>query len=161
MNFTTPVENLRTERLRSEAKFFGIKTIGMSRSDLIIELKSKGLYDVDLRFPAKPPRIDTSNRKDDLSNVFIGNGSGKYEQCSNKLYIANSDTEYPLIKGDFKEEYIQIHHVLNVKEKPFDASLQGNEGDIRREGPYLYMYRSSDGFTPGWYPLQFGSLKIF
>ncbi|MCK4980007.1 MAG: tail fiber domain-containing protein, partial [Candidatus Delongbacteria bacterium] len=34
-------------------------------------------------------------------NIFIGYGSGYYETGSNKLYIANSDTSTPLIKGTF------------------------------------------------------------
>jgi hypothetical protein len=35
------------------------------------------------------------------SNVFIGYQAGFYESTSNKLYIANNTTSYPLIYGDF------------------------------------------------------------
>jgi hypothetical protein len=47
------------------------------------------------------------------NNVFIGNGAGGNELNSNKLYIANSDTSTPLIKGDFQNQTLQINTNLN------------------------------------------------
>ena len=154
----TPIEQIPIGRLREECKYFGISYHGLSRSDIIIELKSKGLEDVDTTFPAKPPKIDTTNRIDDLSNVFIGNGAGNQEHRSNQLYIANSDTVNPLIGGDFKKHTINISYVLNVKEDSNIGSsivnITGNEGDIRRIGSTLYMFRSTH-VHPGWYPIKF------
>jgi predicted acyltransferase (DUF342 family) len=56
-------------------------------------------------------------------NVFIGYKAGYFESGSNKLYIANSDTDYPLIYGDFANGYAQINgnlyisNTLNVDNK--------------------------------------------
>ena len=41
-------------------------------------------------------------------NVFIGTQAGRDETGSNKLYIANSETTTPLIKGDFAAEELEI-----------------------------------------------------
>ena len=155
----TDIHQIPVGRLRQECVHLGISHTGMSRAELITELRSKGMETIDLRFAAKPPKIDTSNRKDDLSNVFIGNGSGKYEVESNRLYISNTDTTCPLIYGKFDEKQVKIHDVFNIAHHDFDASLCGEEGDLRRCGSELYMYRTTD-VLPGWYPLRFGPLKI-
>jgi len=42
------------------------------------------------------------------SNVFIGRQAGYYEEGSNKLYISNSDTKKPLIKGDFEKKTLRV-----------------------------------------------------
>jgi hypothetical protein len=42
-------------------------------------------------------------------NVFIGNQSGYNEQGSNKLYIANSSTAFPLIYGEFDNNLIKFN----------------------------------------------------
>ncbi len=47
-------------------------------------------------------------------NVAIGNEAGEKELGSNKLYIANSGTETPLIKGDFSAETLLIHGQLTA-----------------------------------------------
>jgi hypothetical protein len=153
------VEILPAHRLRGECRYFGIQTNGLSRMDMIYELKNRGLTEVDTRFDPKPPKIDTSDRSDDLSNVFIGNGAGLHEQRSNQLYIANNDTNDPLIHGDFKEKSVHISNVLQIQSSSFEADMKGEEGDLRREGAYLYMYRSSN-VEPGWYPLSFGIIKL-
>jgi hypothetical protein len=41
-------------------------------------------------------------------NVFVGNQAGYHESGSNKLYIANSDADPPLIYGDFSKGYIGL-----------------------------------------------------
>lgn len=46
-------------------------------------------------------------------NVFLGHQAGGNELNSNKLYIANSDTSTPLIKGDFQNQTLQINTNLN------------------------------------------------
>lgn len=158
------VEHVNVSRLRQECLHLGINTAGLSRNELITELKCKGLTEINTRFPAKPPKIDTSNRKDDLSNTFIGNGAGLREMRSNRLYIANNDTDEPLIGGDFKEKRVEIHDVLNLKDafcmrQELSPDTQGVEGDLRRSGSNLYMYRTSN-VHPGWYPILFGPVMV-
>lgn len=158
------VEHVHVDRLRKECLHLGIVPTGLSRNELITELKCKGLTEINLRFPAKPPKIDTSNRKDDLSNVFIGNGAGLHEVSSNRLYIANDSTDEPLIGGNFKEKRVEIHDVLNLKDaycmrRELSPDTPGVEGDLRRSGANLYMYRVT-GVHPGWYPIEFGSVMI-
>ena len=48
------------------------------------------------------------------NNVFIGRFSGFNETSSDKLYIANSTTSDPLIKGDFVSGSITINNVLQI-----------------------------------------------
>lgn len=158
------IDHIPSHRLRAECKYYGIDTGGLSRTEMLSELRSKGLYEIDTRFPAKPPRIDTSDRRDDLSNVFVGNGAGLHETRSNRLYISNTDTDEPLVGGCFKEKRVEIHDVLNIrdvclKRMDFSAETAGEEGDLRRSGADLYMYRKT-GVHPGWYPIQFGSVMI-
>lgn len=47
-------------------------------------------------------------------NVFIGYDAGKNEEKSNKLYISNSATARPLVKGDFSSKKVVIHGDLTV-----------------------------------------------
>ena len=164
MSTKTCVEQVNVRRLRQECQYLGIDVHGLSRNEMVNELKCNGLTEIDLRFPAKPPKIDTSNRKDDMSNVFVGNGAGLHETRSNRLYVANSSTDEPLIGGDFKERRVEIHDVLNLKDvyrmrQELSPDTPGQEGDLRRSGSNLYMYRSTD-VHPGWYPIQFGSVMI-
>lgn len=160
MNVATPIERVKIGRLRAECLHLGIETQGKSRTDLVTDLKNAGLLDVDERFPAKPPKINTSFRRDDLSNVYLGNGAGLHETGSNKLYIANSDTHTPLIGGDFKKNLVTIDRILRLEETyDFEADTPGNEGDIRRHKSNLYVFRCT-GVHPGWYPIQFGPVTI-
>jgi hypothetical protein len=155
----TSIEQVPAARLRSECLYLGIVTTNLSRNDMITELSSAGLYTVDLRFPAKPPRINTSCRKDDCSNVYLGNGAGLLNDSANQLYIANTSTETPLIGGDFKEHRVHINTILNISNSLVKPCLPGLEGDIVREGSVLFMFRCTN-VEPGWYPLQFGTVKI-
>ncbi len=49
-------------------------------------------------------------------NVAIGNEAGEKELGSNKLYIANSGTETPLIKGDFSAKTLTINGTLTTNQ---------------------------------------------
>lgn len=160
----TEIERVNVTRLRQECLHLGINCNGLSRNELINELKCVGLQYIDLRFPAKPPKIDTSNRKDDLSNVFVGNGAGLHEMRSNRLYIANCATDEPLLGGDFKEKRVEVHDTLNIMDVcnarcELSPDTPGVEGDLRRNGADLFMYRTTN-VHPGWYPIQFGSVMI-
>ena len=155
----TPIVKVPVARLRSECLFLGIVTTNLSRNDMIIELSSAGLYEIDLTFPAKPPRIDTSCRNDDWSNVYVGNGAGKLNDAANKLYISNTSTETPLIGGDFKQQRVNINTILNISNSIVFPCASGTEGDLMRENSLLFMYRCTNT-EPGWYPLQFGTVKL-
>lgn len=156
---STPLHMIPTHRLRNESLFLGINPHGISRNDLLMELRNHGLYEVDMNFPAKPPKIDTSSRKDDLSNTFIGNGAGLNETRSNRLYIANSETDEPLIGGDFSNKKIEITNILNLTHHHFESDDNGVEGDMRRNGSQLFMYRTTN-VHPGWYPIVFGPVLV-
>jgi hypothetical protein len=49
-------------------------------------------------------------------NVFIGYSAGDVEYGSDKLYIANSNTSSPLIKGDFASSTVEINGTLTYKQ---------------------------------------------
>jgi hypothetical protein len=155
----TPTTRVSAARLRAECLALGIRSQNMSRNELVMELRSYGLYEIDLQFPAYAPKIDVTNRKNDPSNVYLGNGAGLNNSRPNQLYISNTSTEQPLIHGDFDQGRTQLNHILHLKSRTLDACSIGLEGDIVREGSSLYMYRSTD-VQPGWYPLEFGSLRI-
>lgn len=159
----TAINGISSARLRAECKHLCIDYMGKTRSDMIVDLKNAGLFDVDTRWPAKPPRIDTSDRSDDLSNLFLGNGAGRYETGANKLYISNNDTTRPLIGGDFKKKVVNINEVLNIaeSESEINASTPGEPGDIRRFGSSIYMFRVGEDIHSGWYPLVFGSMVLY
>lgn len=156
---TTPIEQVQVSRLRDECKHLNLRHVGVSRAELITDLKSHGLTEIDLRFPAKPPRVDTTDRSDDLSNVYVGNGAGLNTTRANRLYISNDSRETPLIGGCFQEKRVDIHDILNVRSSVIDVKEPADEGDIRREDGELYMYRSTST-EPGWYPFKFGSIKL-
>lgn len=46
------------------------------------------------------------------SNIFIGNRAGHNETGSNKLYIENTDSDTPLIYGDFTSNQLVVNGVL-------------------------------------------------
>ncbi|MCD4817726.1 MAG: tail fiber domain-containing protein [Candidatus Cloacimonetes bacterium] len=63
-------------------------------------------------------------------NVFIGYKSGYNETSSDKLYIDNTDTDTPLIYGNFASDTITINGELNVAASSPMISLQAdNEVD--------------------------------
>ncbi|MEL6988410.1 MAG: hypothetical protein AAGK97_11330 [Bacteroidota bacterium] len=49
-------------------------------------------------------------------NVMIGHQAGKNETGSHKLYIANTDTNTPLIHGDFQTQRLTINDSLQVSD---------------------------------------------
>lgn len=58
-------------------------------------------------------------------NVFIGNNAGSTEMGSNKLYIANSNTTSPLIKGDFTASQLIFNGKVGVNTSTFPTSVGG------------------------------------
>ncbi len=79
------------------------------------------------------------------SNVFIGYKSGYNELNSNKLYIENSDSDLPLIYGEFDNDLIQFNAKVGINTLPSEAltvngaikisnTLSQNVGTIRFNG---------------------------
>jgi hypothetical protein len=62
-------------------------------------------------------------------NVFIGRGAGHYETGSNKLYIENSETSFPLIYGNFETDVLGINGRLGV-----GTSTPAEEFHVQGEG---------------------------
>lgn len=47
-------------------------------------------------------------------NVFLGNGAGRYETSSNKLYLENTTTSTPLVWGDFNADQLKFHAKVGI-----------------------------------------------
>jgi hypothetical protein len=47
-------------------------------------------------------------------NVFLGNETGAFSNVSNKLFIHNSNTEHPLLEGDFLDKTLKINGKLST-----------------------------------------------
>jgi hypothetical protein len=59
-------------------------------------------------------------------NVFVGYFAGEDETGSNLLYIANSDTTTPLIKGDFSAATLTVNGALSVNKAGASAITTTN-----------------------------------
>lgn len=62
-------------------------------------------------------------------NVFIGFQAGYSETGSNTLYIDNTSTTTPLIKGDFSANRVTINTILNIAPQS-SAPGSPSEGDV-------------------------------
>jgi hypothetical protein len=47
-------------------------------------------------------------------NVFIGSKAGRFETGSDKLYIANSSTSNPLVKGNFGDSTLNVNGKMSI-----------------------------------------------
>jgi hypothetical protein len=79
-------------------------------------------------------------------NVFLGWRAGYNETGSNRLYIDNSSTAYPLIYGDFANDYLTVHGRLGVGTKtpgyPMEMETSGLNAAFvleRTDGATNYM----------------------
>jgi len=55
-----------------------------------------------------------ANNQNGYGNVALGKSAGEYETGSHKLYIDNTNTTTPLIKGDFSTDHITINGDMDV-----------------------------------------------
>jgi len=149
------VEIVSAYRLRKELQALGMES-GGSRSELIIRLKQAGIYKVNTDI-TPIAEIKISERYENRSNIYIGNGAGKDNKYDNQFILGNGGIE--LMRGDIKKKRLKINNILKIEEEEFECDEEGEEGDIRREGSKLYMYRKS-GCEEGWYPILFGIMKI-
>jgi len=66
-------------------------------------------------------------------NVFLGTDVGNtldYVNVSNKLYIDNSDTETPLIWGDFTNDILKVYSHLNINDAYTFPTTDGGAGQV-------------------------------
>lgn len=60
-------------------------------------------------------------------NVFLGYKAGYFETGSNKLYIDNTDTYYPLVYGDFTEKKLEVNGEFKVTNDSYSNVKINNE----------------------------------
>lgn len=118
----------------------------MTASSLRDELKTQGL-------PSHGSRADLIAR---LSTKQKNTSPSPTEDI---ISFRGQNQPNPLIKGMYYKHQVVFDHIINLESRPFSADTDGEEGDLRREGSKLYMYREQD-CEPGWYPLQFGRLRV-
>ena len=73
-------------------------------------------------------------------NVFLGNDAGYNEMGSNLLYVANSDTNTPLLYGMFDTATLTVHGDLGIGTKAPEASL-----DVRGDAKLLFSEVTTSG----------------
>ena len=149
---------IAAERLRAELRALGMDARG-SRSELVSLLQQAGVYEINDAVPPKPTKIDRTTNFPNHKSILLGHGAKIDDEKEQKLVICNSPKSTPIIEGDFTTSKVSINHCLQLKESVVNTTIEGNEGDIRREGSQLYMYRTT-GVHEGWYPLQFGPVVI-
>lgn len=74
-----------------------------------------------------------------VGNIFIGKDAGRNQIGSNKLMISNSDTSFPLIKGDFSNYTLGVNGKFGIKTETPDSVLTVN-GGVRLSS----LYSSND-----------------
>lgn len=103
-------------------------------------------------------------------NVFLGNNAGSTEMGSNKLYIANSNTANPLIKGDFTANQLVFNGKVGVSTSTFPTSVGGAnvstytlfvKGGILTEEVRIRTGWADYVFQPGYQLRDLGSVEKY
>ncbi|MCP4120804.1 MAG: hypothetical protein GY751_03545 [Bacteroidetes bacterium] len=63
-------------------------------------------------------------------NVFLGRYAGRSESGSNKLFIENSDTDSPLIYGEFDNDLVRINGTLDINNSYTFPNTDGTNGQV-------------------------------
>lgn len=150
----TPINRIHKNRLAQELNAMGLDPSG-SRSELLTRLYTAGIYDIHPEIPPPKKKMQLYNH----SNILLGQAAQLTNGESDKFIVHNTEVNKPLISGDFKNNSINLPTLINISESEINPDIEGIEGDIRRNGSELYMYRST-GVHPGWYPLTFGTVMI-
>lgn len=140
-------------RLRSECASLGLNQDG-SRNELVNRLHQAGVYDIntDTTYPPLMRNVY------DPSSVLIGSVA-QDKPTRNEFVVSNN--KHVLMSGNFAQKITRVHDCINVVEThDMSCDTRGTEGDIRRKGSALYMYRDT-GVDPGWYSITFGRPLIF
>jgi hypothetical protein len=83
-------------------------------------------------------------------NVFLGYAAGRSETTSDNLYISNTNTSTPLIKGKFDSSggnagSVRVYGDLQLTTKtPASASATGTVGTITYDTDYIYICVATD-----------------
>lgn len=83
-------------------------------------------------------------------NIFIGFMAGFGASVSNKLYITNDNTPFPLIDGDFFARELTINGALIVVSPPFAASDERYKKNIRPLEASLEKIMNLKGVSYDW-----------
>jgi hypothetical protein len=79
------------------------------------------------------------------SNIFLGANAGNhsdFQNTSNKLIISNSNTNTPLIYGEFDNELLKINGKLIIQKNngvPTSPSSNGVQGQLAFDDEYFYI----------------------
>jgi hypothetical protein len=149
-----PVENIPKHRLVQELNAMGLDPSG-SRSELITRLHMSGLYNIHSNIPPKKTELKLFNH----TNILLGSAANVSKDTDNTFMIHNIKENEPLLTGDFKTNTIELPKLVHLRESLVNSDTPGREGDIRRMGSELYMYRTTDTHE-GWYPLVWGSVMV-
>ena len=112
-------------RLRQECECLGLDPVGGKRN-LIDRLQRSGIFQIYDCIPVSNRIWNTDHSYPNKDSIFIGHEAGINETQKNKLYISNSDTNTPLIKGDFKEEKININNCLKIENSKITHIIDNN-----------------------------------
>lgn len=149
----TKTIQVNVARLRVECAALGLDRDG-GRSELVNRLHQAGVYDVNTDMTYPPVMKNTYNP----SSVLIGS---RAQETNQRGTLVVSNNKNVIVSGDFERKTVRIHDCVNVQETPdLSCDTRGVEGDIRRLGGTLYMYRET-GVEPGWYGVTFGRALIF
>ena len=83
-------------------------------------------------------------------NVFLGSQAGQNETTDDNLYISNTNTATPLIKGKFDSAggnlgSVRIYGDLQLTTKtPASAAATGTTGTITWDADYIYICTATD-----------------
>jgi len=83
-------------------------------------------------------------------NVFVGHSAGRSETTDDNLYISNTSTSTPLIKGKFDSAggnagSVRIYGDLQLTTKtPASATATGTVGTITYDNDYIYICIATD-----------------
>jgi hypothetical protein len=95
-------------------------------------------------------RFAGQNNSTGSRNVFIGSLAGQNETSSDNLYISNTNTSTPLIKGKFDSAggnngSVRIYGDLQLTTKtPASATATGTVGTITYDNDYIYICIATD-----------------
>ena len=89
-------------------------------------------------------------------NVFLGYSAGLNETGSNKLYISNSDTAYPLIYGEFDNQYLEVNGDFNVN----GTMTNNNYYQTQSNWPGFWLDELDDGQKGAFFVLDKGIVQM-
>jgi trimeric autotransporter adhesin len=82
---------------------------------------------------------------DGNGNIFLGNQSGSNIISSNKLYIENTNSNLPLIYGEFDNDLLRINGELRINK----VTTTNNEAVIKNDNRYIHQTDSNLSFGVG------------